>query len=817
MDKRLLLIILLFAYSLPAKFYPKRIQNRDRFTKADLEGLADDKMVAIHPDGCDLVRDQWNSPILFFTDPAAGRFEYLRYRVVGDADDTLRYSAFGGYGEADSQYKLPAEVMIHNLSDLYILDTDNNRIGRAIFNLPDFSVTALPPIATNVGLSHPQGFDVVETDQGLKIYVADTKNHRIVRLSADGSLEQTYGSFGSGVGQFYGPHDIARHGDFVYVVDTYNKRVVALLEKEDGTFEWWAEYSPSEPMSFLVSIACDANGNVFCVDKANCRVIKLTEGLEEFLWSEGTRGALWHQFLHPRSIAVSKRCDDVTIIDAYTKDTGIRFLGNKISILSASAEIEEFDATRSGGECPLTFKIDDVAGINFRITGPAELPPQVAEAYQCTVLITGTTFPSGTNHYLLSWDGRDQYGLPALPGTYQVTLLATDCYGHHDEYTVFGFKVKGTLVHGEISGRWTVDNDPYVVINLNEVGPGATLTIDPGVRVMFWQFWPGMGLRVRGTLSAIGTETDSIRFIPHIKEGDPAEPGMWGEIYLTAGSDNTILDHCQIAYGGEVGGMVSINFSSPRVKNSYLGYSKSSGVLISVPAFATQKTTPKDFFPAPEISGNLIVDNGDCGVRVEGNYSPRILNNTFSNNHSYGVYVCSETTVVVPEVRDNQFTGHQNTYVMHFYRGQPIIEGNSADGTNKKRGIAIGHITYTEDRAWDELIPWVVFDTIWVDTHATLTIKPGAVVKLEEDQRLLVKGSIIAQGTETDSIYFTSIYDDGPGGDVNGDGNATAPQPGDWYGIRFMEIREGEEGSEKAETRLERARKGNVATVLPKD
>lgn len=72
-----------------------------------------------------------------------------------------------------------------------------------------------------------------------------------------------------------------------------------------------------------------------------------------------------------------------------------------------------------------------------------------------------------------------------------------------------------------------------------------------------------------------------------------------------------------------------------------------------------------------------------------------------------------------------------------------------------------------------------------ITVRSSLTIEPGVVVKLKGARIDIVDGVILAKGTATNRIVFTSLADDRYCGDTNGDGAATEPQKGDWSQIYF--------------------------------
>ena len=81
---------------------------------------------------------------------------------------------------------------------------------------------------------------------------------------------------------------------------------------------------------------------------------------------------------------------------------------------------------------------------------------------------------------------------------------------------------------------------------------------------------------------------------------------------------------------------------------------------------------------------------------------------------------------------------------------------------------------------------WHVDGNLVVAPGVTLTVNPGAILKVDGGRRIEIQGILHAVGTQAEPVYFTDIRDDTVGGDSNGDGEATLPGPGWWRGIESL-------------------------------
>jgi parallel beta-helix repeat protein len=102
-----------------------------------------------------------------------------------------------------------------------------------------------------------------------------------------------------------------------------------------------------------------------------------------------------------------------------------------------------------------------------------------------------------------------------------------------------------TIVGGVImppGKTWTVGGSPYIINFDLEILPGATLTIDPDVVVLFNGYY---SMLVNGNLMAIGTKTNRISIESNMVI---PLPGDWNRIQIGPGG-HAEIKYCDISFG----------------------------------------------------------------------------------------------------------------------------------------------------------------------------------------------------------------------------------------------------------------------------
>lgn len=291
--------------------------------------------------------------------------------------------------------------------------------------------------------------------------------------------------------------------------------------------------------------------------------------------------------------------------------------------------------------------------------------------------------------------------------------------------TLFVLSLCAIQVSGEQTGTWSPANNPYQMVGNITVPAGSSLTIEPGVRILVtgnFQF------TIAGTMTAVGAEADSIRFInaqtpvttlwSGLRFENTTQPSSVSRVYieyatygircmnspLTVSASRIAL--CQ--KGMELYGIGSSNPAPVTVQNNIIERCIQNGILISQNSNAIvnnnelrRNGTGTQFMAAiqlsnqspggsnnPTISNNYIHHNHKQGISAwdvvgASAINPQITNNIIEYNYT-GVYLLNASGYVADnQINHNFIPGDMNSGAGVMVSGitsVPYFERNTISG-----------------------------------------------------------------------------------------------------------------------------------------
>ncbi|WP_088830362.1 fibronectin type III domain-containing protein [Paenibacillus tyrfis] len=255
----------------------------------------------------------------------------------------------GRSGSGLGEFKNPSGVAVDSSGNVYVADTGNHRIQKLTAATGVWSEWKKNGGGSGTGLGEFNGPARVSVDGGDNIYVADTGNHRIQKLTAaTGVWSECGGGAGTGPGQFSSPSEVAiDHSGNIYVADAGNHRIQKLTIATGVWSEW--KRSAGGAGSALgefnnpKGVAVDGSGNVYVADSNNERVQKLdilSNSWSEWVYSGGVIGKGLGEFKYPNGVAADSKGN------AYVADFG----NHRIQKLDVSTGVWSEWKKSSGGE-----------------------------------------------------------------------------------------------------------------------------------------------------------------------------------------------------------------------------------------------------------------------------------------------------------------------------------------------------------------------------------------------------------------------------------------------------------------------------------
>ncbi len=214
--------------------------------------------------------------------------------IISDIQVSTLAGSTAGFAEGtgeNAQFTFPHGVAVDASGNVYVADRFNDKIRKVT---PEGMVSTLAGsiggfangTGENAQFDQPFG---VAVDAGGNVYVSDTKNHKIRKITPSGvvsTLAGSIGGFANGTGenaQFDNPFGIAvdTEGN-VYVADENNHKIRKITPNGSvstlaGSTQGFVDGTGTNAQFFLPSgVALDGVGNLYVADPGNHKIRKIT-------------------------------------------------------------------------------------------------------------------------------------------------------------------------------------------------------------------------------------------------------------------------------------------------------------------------------------------------------------------------------------------------------------------------------------------------------------------------------------------------------------------------------------------------------------
>ena len=202
-------------------------------------------------------------------------------------------STFAGDGLADGPFNEPNGIVVDANGNSYVTDTKNHRIQKISPTgvVTNFAGSGTAGYADGNGTAATFNEPIGIALHGTDLYVADTKNNLIRKITSAGDVSifaGTSGDFGfgstDGIGtaaKFWVPTGIAVHGDTLYVADQINHRIrkiviaTATVTTLAGSSNGYADGVGTEAQFKLPSGLAVFDDTLYVTDQSDNRIRKI--------------------------------------------------------------------------------------------------------------------------------------------------------------------------------------------------------------------------------------------------------------------------------------------------------------------------------------------------------------------------------------------------------------------------------------------------------------------------------------------------------------------------------------------------------------